>query len=409
MAQNNAQLSKNLADKGAKNVALSFQAKADKWYASNAERLRDMAGDMTEVRKIFAIAIQTINRTPALLECTEQSVFACIAQSMAFGLLPGFMQECGYVPLNNKKTGKKEANFWPMYQGLVKLAFHSGIVARVASGVVWSSDEFTYEDGLELVLRHRPFAGPREQRGVRQGVWAVIKLTSGENQGVYLSHEHIAGVKAKAPGAGTSDSPWNSKNPDDVDWMWKKTALKQVIKLIPKTERLAQAIEVDNALENPSLARPAVFNFSNPASRDIDVPDATDGEDQGAEGEEDKQPAGNTGGNAPPALPAPEERVEIDLAAKAPEPTLAQEFDKAIEPGPDEAKRAAAMLAKKPASVEPAPAQYKEHEEALYIDINPSTGEEEEIWGADADRRLARLTPLERAKQRTLRNQHGWK
>ena len=40
-------------------------------------------------------------------------------------------------------------------------------------------------------------------------------------------------------------SPWNESNDPEL-WMWKKTCLKQVAKLVPKNERLLKAIDYDN-------------------------------------------------------------------------------------------------------------------------------------------------------------------
>ncbi len=40
-------------------------------------------------------------------------------------------------------------------------------------------------------------------------------------------------------------SPWNESRDPEL-WMWKKTVLKQVAKLVPKNERIIEAIEIDN-------------------------------------------------------------------------------------------------------------------------------------------------------------------
>ena len=43
----------------------------------------------------------------------------------------------------------------------------------------------------------------------------------------------------------SASSPWSEKN-DPEGWMYKKTVLKQIAKLVPTNEHLIQAIELDN-------------------------------------------------------------------------------------------------------------------------------------------------------------------
>ena len=44
----------------------------------------------------------------------------------------------------------------------------------------------------------------------------------------------------------SDDSPWNPKNDPDL-WMWKKTVLKQISKLIPKNSAIMTAIAEDHS------------------------------------------------------------------------------------------------------------------------------------------------------------------
>lgn len=61
-----------------------------------------------------------------------------------------------------------------------------------------------------------------------------------------MGKEDILAIGAKFSKAYATDfSPWKEGNDPEL-WMWKKTVLKQVAKLVPKNERVLQAIDYDN-------------------------------------------------------------------------------------------------------------------------------------------------------------------
>lgn len=61
-----------------------------------------------------------------------------------------------------------------------------------------------------------------------------------------MGKTEILGIRDKfSKGKDTATSPWKEANDPEL-WMWKKTVLKQVAKLVPKNERIMRAIEYDN-------------------------------------------------------------------------------------------------------------------------------------------------------------------
>ena len=113
-------------------------------------------------------------------------------------------------------------------------------------------------------------------------VYCVVETLSGAQFEV-KSINWIRGIQSKSPGAKASDSPWKNY----FEEMAKKTIFKQVSKWIPKDAVLATAIEIDNSVERPDIAKPAVI--------DIDMPEAEDAE--------------------PKALAAPEPREGIPVGS----------------------------------------------------------------------------------------------
>lgn len=262
MATDNAALSSRVqAAEGGKSTALALQHDLNKWFSSSLSNLASMAGSEQDAKKIFAICLSVLNRNPKLAECTRDSLTSCVAQSMAFGLLPGPFKECAFVPRKNSKNGGKlEANWQPQYQGLIKLAYNGGVLAKLRAEVVWSRDVFSQKKGLYPELNHIPFTGIRAERGERVGAYVVWSTRqSAEPDFLFLEAEQIIATRDRSPASKFSDSPWMSREPDDVDWMWKKTALIQALKLIPKNEKMIHALEADEASEG--FVKPSVMNF----------------------------------------------------------------------------------------------------------------------------------------------------
>lgn len=247
MAVNNGALSSKIAEKSGGNTALALQHDVNAWFNKSLANLSALAGSEQDAKKMFAICLSVVNRNPNLANCTRESLTSCIAQSMAFGLLPGAFKECAFVPRKNSKNGGKlEANWQPQYQGLIKLAYNGGVLAKIRAEVVWSKDIFSQKKGLYPELNHVPFSGLRAERGERVGAYVVWSTRqTAEPDFLFLEAEQIEATRDRAPGSKFSDSPWNSREPDDVDWMWKKTALIQALKLIPKNDKMVNALDLD--------------------------------------------------------------------------------------------------------------------------------------------------------------------
>lgn len=253
MAKTNEELSSALVKAGNKMTALALKDQAKNWFDKNAANVSQLMGSASEAKRLYLAVMNTVSRNAKLLECEPSSIFRSLVQCAELKLYPGPLQEAALVPFWNSKKGVNECQFMPQYQGLLKLAFNAGFLRKVTCRVVYSNEEFEYQCGSREFLKHSPIADEAE-RGERKGVYAILRTKYGEEQITYLTAAYIQRTKGRSKGAGRSDSPWAGSNPDDLDWMWKKTALKQALKLIPKSAELANAIELDNAIENEQLA-----------------------------------------------------------------------------------------------------------------------------------------------------------
>lgn len=285
MAKTTADVSAKLEASGSTFSKLDVQTKLETWAKLHFQKLAALARGDDEARKVFVVCMNTISKNPNLLSCTFESLCNCVLQSFELNLFPGAFQECGYVPLKNgrlsflKKTDVYEANFWPQYQGIVKLMRNAGN-QYVQARVVFEGDMFQYGEG-DRPPKYVPAVVLGKERGAPLFAYAVVGTSSGWYQVEVMSIDQIMVIKQRSPAGRdpkNTDSPWNSKYEDDRFAMWAKCPLKRVSKWCTKSPELARAIELDNVVDgDPTLQSQHVLpemNFSGPASGETQ-PDAT--------------------------------------------------------------------------------------------------------------------------------------
>ena len=185
--------------------------------------------------------ITALRKNPALFECEIITIYGSLMQAAQLGLMVDSVLGHGHlVPFGNKRGGK-DCVFIPGYRGYEDLAMRSGKVAHIRAVVVREKDPFTYREGAHPVLEHEKLIN--QDAGKRIGVYAIAHLISAPKDPAFrfLDAKRIEGIKAGAPGAKKSDSPWNSKNPDHVDAMWCKTAIIALCKHLQLSPELTRA------------------------------------------------------------------------------------------------------------------------------------------------------------------------
>jgi len=197
--------------------------------------------------RFFAIAYQAVARTPELQECTIESLLRCAMRSAELGLELGGVKGHAYmVPFNNKRTGRKEAQFISGYRGLAHLTLLAGGVQKVWANVVHKGERFEVELGSEPRLLHTPApVGPQRKNEDIVGFYAVAKLANGEVQFDVMSKADVDAIRARSKAR--DNGPWVT----DYSEMGKKTVFRRLQKWLPMTDgqgadRLAKALELDN-------------------------------------------------------------------------------------------------------------------------------------------------------------------
>lgn len=184
---------------------------------------------------------------PSLRRCTPASLLQSLLTCARFGLVPDGRHAV-------IKAEGKLAVFVPMYQGYVELMYRSGRVGSVHVGLIYEGDEWSFEPTAPAPLdfTHRPRVDlPKKQRGVPILAYAFCWMTSGaRSQVVMLSREDAEAIRdeysaayRRAEESGKADSFWHT----DFDWMWSKSALRRLHKVVPMSAELLALARVDDA------------------------------------------------------------------------------------------------------------------------------------------------------------------
>lgn len=196
-----------------------------------------MAAGM-DIERLTKLAIAAASRTPNLLQCTPESIYAAMHTSVALGLEPaGPFGEAYLVPYG------REATLVVGYQGLVKLARNSGQVAKLYARVAYENDAIEIEQGLEESFTHKP--NLRGERGAPVMVYAVAHLVDGGCQFEWMTVSDINKIRDRSKAA--KSGPWVT----DWEEMAKKTVFKRLAKWLPKSTTkeglaFAEAVDEDN-------------------------------------------------------------------------------------------------------------------------------------------------------------------
>jgi len=213
----------------------------------NERSLMNLLGSPEAVRRFQTAAIEYVRRSPKLLKTDPNSLIMALVAVAQFKFLPsGISGEAFIVPYGD------EAKFQMGYQGYVTLFYRAGM-KDIKTVLVHKNDHFVYEEGLETKLEHTPTKFG-EARGDLIGVYAVATTPNGGKVFKVMSKDDIMAIKAMSKAASKPESPWNSGDPEK--WMWRKTCLIQLGKLLPKSAEIHKAIELDyeaEGFERPKL------------------------------------------------------------------------------------------------------------------------------------------------------------
>jgi recombination protein RecT len=191
-------------------------------------------------------------RVPKLADCTTISIVDALTTCAQLGLSPsGRLGSAYLIPYKDKCT------LVIGYRGYVDLAYRSGDVASFHAEVVHDKDTFVHREGLAPVLEH--IRTEESEPGQLRAVYAIARMKDSSVAHVVMLRREVLAIKARS--RSSSDGPWVT----DEGEMWKKTAIRRLIKLLPLSPTRAkdlyraeeaereqeEALDVDFSVEDP--------------------------------------------------------------------------------------------------------------------------------------------------------------
>ena len=76
-----------------------------KYFEAKKGYLTDVIPKHLTPERIVKIAISALMRTPALMACTPQSIWLCVANAATLGLEVNLLGSAYLIPFRNRKTG----------------------------------------------------------------------------------------------------------------------------------------------------------------------------------------------------------------------------------------------------------------------------------------------------------------
>lgn len=189
--------------------------------------------------RMARLALTAFSTTPALQQCNPNSIAGAIMTAAQLGLEPGINGQGYLIPYKDTCT------FVPGWKGLVDLVARSGR-ATVWTGVVRPGDEFEYQLGDSPICKHRPgdedddapFTHVYAIGRVRDSVMPVIEVWSRAKVQKHLKKYNKVGNQHYAIG-----------DEHNLEMYARKIALLQVLKYMPSSIELSNAITASHAAE----------------------------------------------------------------------------------------------------------------------------------------------------------------
>jgi len=208
------------------------------------DNLPNATGKQAEemARRFAKMTYTAICQNPSLQDCSIGSIVraASISASLDLDIDPRGLAYL--VPYRNNKTNATEAQFQIGYLGLMELAYRSGKVKAISAHCVYESEKKSVEimriDGQYTVKHPFSYESPT---GEIVAVYASAEIEGLGPQTIVLRTDEVEKFRK------------SSKAPNSPAWsnfkeaMYKKTAIRQLAKFLPKSilEDFSKAAAID--------------------------------------------------------------------------------------------------------------------------------------------------------------------
>lgn len=194
--------------------------------------------------RMCRLALTAFSQNKALAQCDQMSIFASVIMASQVGLEIGVIGQAYLVPYKGKAT------FVPGWQGLVDLVSRSGR-ATVWTGAVFEGDDFDFALGDAPFVKHRP--NGEDDPSKLLYVYAIARV-NGSQWPVIEVWPMKRVLRHRDKNNKVGNSHYSFAN---LEMYARKVPLLQVIKYMPKSIELSNALTADHAAE---AGKTAVFD-----------------------------------------------------------------------------------------------------------------------------------------------------
>ena len=218
------------------------------------------------VERFKRVLLTAIQQNPKLATADRPSLFTSAMKAAQDGLLPDGRE--GALVIYNTKMRVGGAEKWvdavqwmPMIAGIRKKVRNSKEIATWDAKVVYEKDEFLYEDGLDLILKHRPYLDG--DPGPVKAAYSVARLKTGEVSVEVMTKFQIDRIRAMSKSK--DKGPWV----DHYAEMAKKTVARRHSKVLPMSTDLDDLIRRDEELYDMESASDKAAQIRRPQLSDF--------------------------------------------------------------------------------------------------------------------------------------------
>lgn len=221
----------------------------------NIERLKPYFNDESATKKFYQ-TLMMIALDEKYAKHTPQSIFKCALSAAELNLtLQKNMGLCYLVPRKNKKTQQTELHFDMGYRGWLTLLSRANKDCQTYN--VYKCDQFSMsidtslDEGFNPKIVYKPNHdrwNEADYKWVHENLRGILVVICSKDPGSkpvvrYVKRDILDKIKNMSPSSDSDYSPWRNWLPD----MYAAKAIKTVISKQPLDEKIARAIEIENA------------------------------------------------------------------------------------------------------------------------------------------------------------------
>lgn len=241
--------------------------------------------------RMLRVCSMAVFNTPELGKCDMMSLLGAMLQLASLGLEPNTPLGHAYLIPFKARRKDRDSGRWSEYvtvqvvigyRGLIDLARRSGNMVSIHADVVYEGDDFEFEYGSNMHLRHRPTGTGRNP----QWAYAHASLKDGQAFEV-LPYGKVLNIRNNSQGyraalaakkdhdADPSQNAWKLKTWESSPWvaheheMASKTLIRRIAKYLPMSIEFMRAVDLDTLSEDRVLDFASVMHA--PAQQQADI------------------------------------------------------------------------------------------------------------------------------------------